>query len=125
MSDKDLRELHAQGASAFQAGAWEVLDDELRRRERVRRRLGTTPHAEEERYPALRTTVVLLKVISVLVLLVAVGAGFALFATSPLVGLAAIVAGLLSAITYWAAADLFVVLMDIEANTRAMRHEQE
>src|SRR2546422_615831 len=54
MSDRELLDLHAQGAAAFQAGAWDVLDAEVRRRQRVRDRQTAEPHVEEERYPALR-----------------------------------------------------------------------
>jgi hypothetical protein len=66
MSDKELAELHAQGREALRPGAWEVLDEELRRRARVRRPRPTV--VAEDRYPAIRTLAMLLKVEAALVL---------------------------------------------------------
>ena len=42
LSEPELRQLHSQGAAAFDEGAWDVLDQELRRRERVRDRIART-----------------------------------------------------------------------------------
>src|SRR2546422_2909617 len=125
MSDKELFELHAQGASAFQAGAWDVLDAEVRRRQRVRDRQTAGPQVEEERYPALRITVILVKVSSVVVLIATVVIGIIYLGTNALAALLIVVLGLLTTVSYWAAAELLVVLMDIEANTRFLRREQQ
>jgi hypothetical protein len=123
MSDKELTELHSQGREALRPGAWEVLDEELRRRARVRR---TSPSAvDEDRYPAIRITVTLLKVEAAVVLVVGVVA--AVFAAKNIEFLTAIlflVAGLLLAVSYWAGAELLVLLMDIEANTRVLRERE-
>jgi hypothetical protein len=73
MSDRELLDLHAQGASAFRAGAWDVLDAEVRRRQRVRDRQTGEPYVDEQRYPALRITVMLVKVSSAVVLIATVG----------------------------------------------------
>src|SRR2546430_16641146 len=64
MSDRELLDLHAQGAASFRAGVWDVLDAEVRRRQRVRDRQTADPQVDEERYPALRITVILVKVSS-------------------------------------------------------------
>src|SRR5256885_6973782 len=88
LSDKDLTELHAQGREALRPGAWEVLDEELRRRARTGSPPSRSLESDEERYPAIRTTVFLLKALAVLILvagllatIVAAGAkrGFGLF----------------------------------------------
>jgi hypothetical protein len=125
MSDKDLFDLHAQGAAAFRAGAWDVLEAEVRRRQRVRDRQPPAPQVEEERYPALRITVVLVKVSSVVVLIATVAIGIIYLGTNPLAALLIVVSGSLATVSYWAAAELLVVLMDIEANTRFLRREQQ
>ena len=90
----------------------------------------TEEHDDEERYPALRAIVFLTKAIAVVVLLVAVvGAVRSFFQTrtagvaGPLAGLIILVAGIIVAITYWASAELLVLLMDIEHNTRSVRRE--
>jgi|SRR6266566_6806070 len=127
MSDRELLDLHAQGASAFRTGAWDVLDEEVRRRQRVRDRQTADPHVEEERYPALRITVMLVKVSSAVVLIAAVAMGliYLYVGTNALAALLIVVVGLLAAVSYWAAAELLVVLMDIEANTRFLRRDQQ
>ena len=79
---------------------------------------------EEERYPALRITVVLLKVVAALVLVASIFAGIAAFGTNRFVAFLILVGGLLGTVSYWAAAELLAVLMDIEANTRALRPRQ-
>jgi hypothetical protein len=125
MSDRELEELHAQGASAFQAGAWEVLDEEIKRRARVRARRPVSadaPQHEEARYPAIRATVVVLKVEAALVLIGSIIGGLALFDTNALVGLLVVVAGVVGAVLQWAGAELLILLVDIEANTRFLRH---
>ena len=125
MSDKDLTELHAQGREALRPGAWEVIDEELRRRARVGARQPRSIDSEEERYPAIRTIVVLLKGLAIAVLLACVLATiFAVRADGP-VAFLFLVAGFLTTVTYWAAAELLVLLMDIEANTRALRRDAE
>ena len=127
MSDRELLDLHAQGASAFRAGAWEVLDAEVRRRQRVRDRQTGEPDVDEQRYPALRITVMLVKVSSAVVLIATVGMGIvSLYAgPNPLLALLIVVVGLLAAVSYWAGAELLVVLMDIEENTRFLRRGQQ
>ena len=126
MGDKELFELHARGASEFQAGAWEVLDAEVRRRQRVRDRQSAAPHVEEaERYPALRITVVLVKVSAAVVLTATTLMGILYFGTNALAALLIVVVGILATISYWAGAEMLVVLMDIEANTRFLRRDQQ
>ena len=125
MSDKDLAELHAQGPDALRAGAWEVLDQEVRRRERVRARRETLPEVEEERYPAIRITTLLLKVAAVLALLGGlIGAAFYAKIGIVVLAVVSVVAGLLGAVWYWALSELLVVLLDIEANTRILRQQR-
>ncbi|SRR5581483_11678291 len=120
MSDKELTELHAQGREALRPGAWEVLDEELRRRARVRRPTPTV--VAEDRYPAIRTLAILLKVEAALVLVAGVAAAvFAVKNVSLLAAFLFLVAGLLLTVSYWAGAELLTLLMDIEANTRVLR----
>jgi hypothetical protein len=123
MADTELRALHGQGASAFKPGAWQVLDDEVRRRDRVRRDEVTTPAPDQVRYPALRGTVVLAKFAAILVLVGSVCWAVLVFPTNGLMAFAVLVGGTLAAVSYWAGAELLVVLMDIEANTRAIRSD--
>ena len=126
MSDNDLFKLHAQGASAFRAGAWEVLDAEVSRRQRVRDRQSAAPHVDEnDRYPALRITVVLVKVSAAVMFIATVLIGILYAGTNALAALGIVVVGVLATISYWAGAELLVVLMDIEANTRFLRRDEQ
>jgi hypothetical protein len=125
MSDRELLDLHAQGAAAFRAGAWDVLDAEVSRRQRVRDRQTAEPHVEEERYPALRITVILVKVSSAVVLIATVAIAILYLGTNALAALLIVVVGVLAAVSYWAGAELLLVLMDIEANTRFLRRNQQ
>ncbi len=126
MSDKELAELHAQGPDALRAGAWEVVDQELRRRERVKARHSPFPEVEEEKYPAIRTTVILLKVLAALALVAGIlGAIVEAAEGGILVAVLFLLAGLLGAVSYWAGAELLVLLLDIEANTRTLRKRLE
>ncbi len=125
MSDRELLDLHAQGTAAFRAGVWDVLDAEVSRRQRVRDRQTAEPHVEEERYPALRITVILVKVSSAMVLLATVAIAIIYLGTNALAALLIVVVGLLAAVSYWAGAELLLVLMDIEANTRFLRRDQQ
>src|SRR6059058_4058107 len=73
MSDSELAELHAQAPEALKLGAWEVVDQEIKRRARVKLRQASgarllEEHLDEERYPAIRINVVLLKVLAAVVL---------------------------------------------------------
>jgi hypothetical protein len=67
------------------------------------------------------------KVSSAVVLIATVGMGimYLYVGTNPLVALLIVVVGLLAAVSYWAGAELLVVLMDIEANTRFLRRGQQ
>jgi hypothetical protein len=70
MSDTELAELHAQAPEALKLGAWEVVDQEIKRRARVKFRQASgarflEEHLDEERYPAIRINVVLLKGLAV------------------------------------------------------------
>jgi len=125
MSDRELFDLHAQGAAAFRAGVWDVLDTEVRRRQRVRDRQTAEPQVDEERYPALRITVILVKVSSAVVLIATVAIGIIYLGTNALAALLIVVVGVLTAVSYWAGAELLLVLMDIEANTRFLRRNQQ
>ncbi len=126
MSDRELLDLlHAQGAAAFRAGVWDVLDAEVRRRQRVSDRQTAEPHVDEERYPALRITVILVKVSSAVVLIATVAIGIIYLGTNALAALLIVVVGVLAAVSYWAGAELLLVLMDIEANTRFLRRNQQ
>ena len=91
----------------------------------MRDRQTAEPQVEEERYPALRITVILIKVSSVVVLIATVVIGIIYLGTNALAALLIVVLGLLTTVSYWAAAELLVVLMDIEANTRFLRREQQ
>lgn len=122
LSDKELTELHAQGREALRPGAWEVLDEELRRRARGRVRKPADPETHDERYPALRINVLLLKAAAVVVLL---GGVVAIFIIPGASSFLVLILAILMAVSYWAGADLLVLLMDIEANTHAMRRDQE
>src|SRR5207247_8899249 len=121
MSDRELLDLHAQGTAAFRAGVWDVLDAEVRRRQRVRDRQTAEPHVEEERYPALRITVILVKVSSAVVLLATIAIAIISLGTNALAALLIGVAGLLAAASYWARGELLLVLMDLAANSRFLR----
>jgi hypothetical protein len=127
MSDSELAALHAQTPDTLKPGAWEVVDQEIRRRARVKLRQGMTPplsevHPNEERYPAIRINVVLLKGLAVVVLVASVlGALIELNARAIVLALVFLVVGSVGAVSYWAGAELLVVLLDIEANTRALR----
>jgi hypothetical protein len=132
MSDSELAELHGQGRDGLRVGAWEIVDQEIRRRARVKVRQESEArviedHDDEERYPALRAIVFQLKAIAVVALLIAViGAAALVFQTragagGPLLAFLCLGAGVVVAISYWASAELFVLLMDIERNTRSMR----
>ena len=125
MSDRELLDLHAQGTAAFRAGVWDVLDAEVRRRQRVRDRQTAEPQVDEERYPALRITVILVKVSSAVVLIATVAIGIIYLGTNALAALLIVVVGVLTAVSYWAGAELLLVLMDIEANTRFLRRNQQ
>jgi hypothetical protein len=124
MSDQQLKELHAQGSSAFAAGAWEVLDQEVQERKRKRRIEVITRDGDEERYPALRVHVMMLKVAAVLIgLITFLGGATVILDPRPgagfVVGIVLLIVGVVGVISYWAAAELFVLLMDIEQNTRS------
>src|SRR3989442_132693 len=122
MSEQQLIELHGQGSSAFSPGAWQVLDEEIRRRQRIKDRKGAlAPPDDEQRYPALRTTVFLLKLIAVIALLASVILVLSSMRESGFAAVLALLGGLLIAISYWAGAELLVLLMDIEENTRSFR----
>jgi hypothetical protein len=131
MSERQLRELLREGSSAFAQGAWQVLDEEMGRRRKEMHRHGAASFGdEEERYPALRIIVFFLKAIAVLALVAAVvGAALLMLQTReavlarPLTALLFLVAGGWVAITYWASAELLVLLMDVERNTRSMRSD--
>lgn len=76
----------------------------------------------EERYPALRALSAVLKVLAVLVFLAGLATGVAqmlqgrqLGAVSYIVGL-----GIIWAVLLWAGAELILVALDIERNTRRM-----
>jgi hypothetical protein len=126
MSDSELADLHAQAPEALKPGAWEVVDQEIRRRARVKQRQASgarflEEHLDEERYPAIRINVVLLKALAVAVLVASVLVAFLQSGQSWLFTLVMLVVGFLGAVSYWAGAELFLVLLDIEANTRALR----
>jgi hypothetical protein len=126
MSDSELAELHAQAPEALKPGAWEVVDQEIRRRARVKLRQASgarfmEEHIDEERYPAIRINVVLLKGLAVLVLVASVLRAIVQLGQSFLLTLAFLIVGCIGAVSYWAGAELLLVLLDIEANTRALR----
>lgn len=80
---------------------------------------------DEEKYPALRTILVIWKVLVVVQLLVLVVLVVAVWKTTnppnaAAIGLLSIASGLVFALVQWAAAELVEVLMDIEENTRRM-----
>jgi len=128
MSDRELADLHAQGPDALKAGAWEVVDQEIKRRARVKARQASgadahflEEHLDEERYPALRMNVLLLKGLAVVVLVACVLGAIVGLGQNLLLTIMFLVVGFLAAVSYWAGAELLLVLMDIEANTRALR----
>jgi hypothetical protein len=126
MSDSELAELHAQAPDALKPGAWEVVDQEIRRRARVKLRQASgarlfEEHLDEERYPALRINAVLLKGLAVVVLVASVLGAIVALGQNWLLTFAFLVVGVLGAVSYWAGAELLLVLLDIEANTRALR----
>ncbi len=126
MSDSELAELHAQAPEALKLGAWEVVDQEIKRRARVKLRQASgarllEEHLDEERYPAIRINVVLLKVLAVVVLVASLLGALVEFGQNWLLTLAFLVVGFVGAVSYWAGAELLLVLLDIEANTRALR----
>ena len=126
MSDSELADLHAQAPEALKLGAWEVVDQEIKRRARVKLRQASgarlfEERLDEERYPAIRINVVLLKVLAVVVLVASLLGAFVEFGQNWPLTLAFLVVGFLGAVSYWAGAELLLVLLDIEANTRALR----
>jgi len=131
MSARQLEELHRQGNSAFAPGAWDVLDAEVRRRKfEGGGRASPGLRDDTERYPALRIIVLLLKGIAVLVLGIFVLAAISSLLSSRQEGFAGpigavlfLVTGAVIAVSYWASAEILVLLMDIEANTRSTRHD--
>ena len=131
MNEEQLVELHHQGRGAFAPGAWEVLDDELRHRWRNRKRPpGLDVSDDGDRYPALRIIVLLNKLIAALIGIATVVVAVASVLQARenkgpglLAGVLVLIVGAIVAITYWAGAELLVLLMDIEENTRATRRE--
>jgi hypothetical protein len=135
MSDSELAELHGQGPDGLKPGAWDIVDQEVRRRARVEARQGfgarvTKDHHDEERYPALRAIVFLTKAIALVTLLISVVSAIWSFSQTrtagvagPLAGFVFLVGGIIVSITYWASAEILVLLMDIEHNTRSVHRE--
>jgi hypothetical protein len=126
MSESELAELHAKAPEDLKPGAWDVVDQEVRRRARVRLRQASgarfmEEHVDEERYPAIRINAVLLKGLAVVVLVLSVLGAIVELGQSLLLTLVFLVVGFLAAVSYWAGAELLLVLLDIEANTRAVR----
>jgi len=129
MSDPQLEDLHRQGSSAFAPGAWQVLDDEVHHR-RTDRRVSVPLEDDTERYPALRAIAFLLKAVAVIVFLVT---GFGAFSAllhpkqvgipGPLSFVLIVAVGVILTLSYWASAEVLVLLMDIERNTRLARRE--
>jgi hypothetical protein len=102
-------------------GTWEALDEELGRR-RSEAEAQVAVSLSEERYPALRTVVSVFKLFAVLSLVAGTIIAFVIFRESVLGAIAAVFAGVWLAITYWASGELISLFIDIEANTRALRH---
>jgi|SRR5882672_7247670 len=126
MSDSELADLHAQAPEALKPGAWDVVDQEIRRRARVKQRQASGAHfleeqLNEERYPAIRINVLLLKGLAVAVLVASVVAALFQSGQNWLFTLVVLIVGFLGAVSYWAGAELLLVLLDIEANTRGLR----
>jgi hypothetical protein len=118
MKDKTLVELHAHGRQSLEPGMWEVLDEELRRRAR-----GLVPATsmenEEDRYPATRVVVVVLKVCAGVIWAASVlGALLAYQTYGMLVSILSLLTATIVAVGYWSGAELLTLLIDIESNTR-------
>ena len=131
MSYSTLRRLHAQGAAGLRAGTWDIIDTELEERRETARQ-SIAEEIGQKRYPALRFVIVVLKATAVFVFVAALISAVIVWKL-PLtrevsrfdqVGFSAIVlvAGFWVAITNWALAEMLAIQIDIEANTRALRH---
>lgn len=131
LSERQLRRLHVEGPAGMRPGAWDILDEEVTRRRGETEALVASSLAEE-RYPALRTVIRVFKTLATLALVFGVLASLALVAglsgaidlprESYPIALAAALACTWLAIIYWASGELIALLIDIEANTRALRH---
>ncbi len=74
---------------------------------------------EERRYPALRAIAVIYKVLAVLAFLVGLAIGiFGAVEGRVFEGVAAVAIGIIYALFLWAGAELILVVLDIETNTR-------
>ena len=127
LSYAQLRRLHAHGASGMRPGAWEILDEELaRRHDRVETAISSS--LVEKRYPAIRTIVFVFRGLAAFAIIACVlGAAVMIRAGLPAresipVALGIVFVGVWFAISYWAAGELLSLLIDIEANTRVLRH---
>jgi len=130
MPDRDLRELHARGAASLKSGAWEILDEELKRRDvawapegNAPVEVAAAPQAREpvvedepepqlERYRSVGMTIVVLRGVAVAGIAGGVAAVVMKAGTMMLVG------GLAAGALAWFGAELLQLLTRIEANTR-------
>ena len=131
LSERQLRRLHAEGPAGMRPGAWDILDEEVTRR-RLETEAMVANNLAEERYPALRTVIRVLRAVAVLTFVAGILAALVMIGgilgvlvvprESSLIALAVALACIWLAITYWASGELISLLIDIEANTRALRH---